>query len=300
MNKSPFGATGLEVTPLGIGATGSVEVITLLLDQGINLVDTAQCYGEHELFLGRTIAHRRDEFILVSKCGHHDVLPDGSMRSRAIGMDDIDQALELLKTDHLDVMLLHSYDQDLLIKGEAVEVLLKARQAGKIRFAGYSGDNESAAIAAAMDGLDVIETSINLADQHNIDDALPIAQRYGAGVIAKRPVANAAWGWLDQPDESFKKNKVAPYVRRLRAMNLDAIIPDMVDSPESWIALAVRFNLSVSGLHTSIISTSDPGHARLNLDIAAQGPLPDSVYEAIRQAFRSAASNSDEPWKGEN
>lgn len=300
MHSAPFGRTGLEVSPLGIGATGSLEVIEYLLDQGVNLVDTAQCYGEHEAFLGRSVAHRRHEFILVSKCGHHDVLPDGSMRSRAISTDDIDQALARLKTDHLDVMLLHSYDRDLLEKGEAVSVLLKAREAGKIRFAGYSGDNESAAAAAAMAGLDVLETSISIADQHNIDYVLPAAVTQGVGVIAKRPLANAAWLWLDRPEEEYNQKKVAPYVERLRAMDVKLDDFGLDSTPESWSELAMRFNLSVSGLHCSIVSTSRVEHARANVAAVVKGPLSEEHYRRLRQQFIEAQAATGTLWLGEN
>ena len=68
----------------------------------------------------------------------------------------------------VDVMLLHSCDLATLQKGEALGALVKARDAGKIRFAGYSGDNEAAAWAAAHPDIAVLETSISIADQRNI------------------------------------------------------------------------------------------------------------------------------------
>ncbi len=300
MQKLPFGATGLEVSPLGIGATDRLEVIELMLDSGTNLVDTAQVYGEHEVFLGECLSHRRDQFILVSKCGHHDILADGTMRSREISMDDIDRALKRLRTDHLDAMLLHSYDRDRLEAGDAVAVLARARQAGKIRFAGYSGDNDRAAIAAGMQDLDILETSISIADQSNIDHALPIARDRGVGVIAKRPVANAAWRYLAEPPQTYGKHKVAPYVERLKVMGLDLPALGFEDSPAGWSELAVRFNLSVPGLHCSIIATRQAGHARDNLAAAARGPLPRSTYDTIRRAFAEAEKARGERWLGEN
>ncbi len=300
MQRQSFGATGLEVSPLGIGATDRLEVIELMLDSGANLVDTAQVYGEHEVFLGEYLSHRRDQFILVSKCGHHDILPDGTMRSRDISMDDIDRALKRLRTDYLDAMLLHSYDRDRLEAGDAVAVLARARQAGKIRFAGYSGDNDRAAIAAGMEELDILETSISVADQYNIDEALPVARARGMGVIAKRPVANAAWRYLDEPAETYAKHKVAPYVERLKAMDLDLPALGFEDFPAGWGELAVRFNLTVPGLHCSIIATRQTDHARANLAMAAKGPLPRKVYDTVRRAFAEAEKARGERWLGEN
>lgn len=300
MKKEPFGKTGLWVAPVGIGCTDSLDVITHLLDAGANLVDTAQCYGEHESFLGKTIAHRRGEFILQTKCGHHEVLADGSMRSRAISMADIDQALLRLRTDHLDIMLLHSYDQDLLEQGEAVAVLQAAKEAGKIRFAGFSGDNDSAVVAAAMEHMDVLETSISIADQHNIESLLPVTLRMGRGVVAKRPVANAAWRFLGHPAEKYANSGAAVYVERLKAMCIDLPFLGFPDTPEGWSELALRFNLGLPGLHVSIISTKSVPHAKANLESVVKGPLNAEIMAALRDAFQMASAAAGKPWLGEN
>ena len=105
----------------------------------------------------------------------------------------IERSLKRLRADCIDVMLLHSCDLETLKKGEANSALVKAREAGKVRFAGYSGDNEAAAFAVTHPDIAVLETSINIVDQANIDSVLPIAQKQNVGVITKRSVANAAW-----------------------------------------------------------------------------------------------------------
>lgn len=296
MQTIPFGKTGLHVALVAIGATDNVEVINMLLDAGANLVDTAQCYGEHEVFLADSIGHRRHEFILQSKCGHHDVLPDGSMRSRAISMLDIDRALLRLRTDYLDIMLLHSYDYDLLEEGTAVAVLAEAKKAGKIRFAGYSGDNESAALAATLPDLDVLELSISIADQHNIDAVLPAARTYGKGVVAKRPVSGGAWRFISEPNNT----KNAPYSNRLREMALDLPSLGFPATHEAWSELALRFNLSFADLHTSILGTKNLAHAQAYLDASEQGPLPKEVLEAVRAAFTNAEHAFGSVWRGQN
>lgn len=298
--RRPFGSTGLLVTPLGIGSTGNVGVYRLLLDAGVNLVDTAQCYGEHESFLGESISYRRHEFILVSKCGHHDVLPDGSMRSRKISLLDVDRALARLKTDHLDVMLLHSYDRDLLQQGEAVAVLAEAKRAGKIRFAGYSGDNETAALAGLMPDIQVIEMSISVADQRNIDVALPSCRERGIGVIAKRPIANAAWRYLSRPPIEYAELKLKSYVERLALMGVSPLDCGIDDSAAGWSEMALRFNVGVEGLHTSIVATGSEAHARENLAAIAKGPLPAQTIAKIHDTFRRAASAGAGTWPAEN
>ena len=107
LKQRPFGNTGLRVAPPGIGSIApqhgedlAIRQMNELLDAGANLVDTAQCYAGSEEMIGRHLSHRRNEMVLVSKCGHHDILADGSMRSKAISMADIDGALRRLKTDY--------------------------------------------------------------------------------------------------------------------------------------------------------------------------------------------------------
>ena len=196
MEKRKFGNTGLAVSPLGFGGApiGFLEterhevtrILNTLLDGGVNLLDTAAMYAGSEDLIGEAVSHRRDEFVLVSKCGQAQEGCEAPAWSRDVVAFTVDRALRRLRTDHLDVMLLHSCGRDELEKGEALQTLLEAREAGKIRFAGYSGDNETVAFAAGLEGIAVIQTSVNIADQHNIDMLLP---RLGNGVWESWPNA---------------------------------------------------------------------------------------------------------------
>ncbi len=305
MNKTPFGKTGYSVSRLGFGAapigflkTEQERVATmlnLLLDAGLNLIDTAAMYEGSEALIGNAVGHRRSEYILVSKCGTKLPDIDAPVFSASLVSQTVDRALRNLKTDHLDVMLLHSCDRKTLEKGDALGALVKARDAGKIRFAGYSGDNDAAHYAAALPDVAVIETSISVADQANIDAVLSIAQSHNIGIIAKRPIANAAWlGAENRP--GFYGGYVRPYVDRLKKMNLspaDLGIPG--PSELAWPELALRFTLSQPGVHTAIIGTTNPENARANVAAAAKGPLPAGAVDQIRAAFRAGA---DGKWPG--
>ncbi len=295
--RRPFGTTGLSVAPLGIGSIPpdrGVDVVVrqmnALLDAGANLVDTAQCYGESERIIGRHLHHRRHEMVLVSKCGHHEVLPDGRLRSRSVHMEDVDQALRRLRTDHLDAMLLHSYDYDLLVRGEALEVLDRARQEGKIRHVGYSGDNERLDWAVGCPLIDVVEASVSLADQANLRRAVPRARDRGVAVIAKRPLANAAWTHAGNPDAAPEGH--AHYARRFARMALD---PAALGC-DSMAELALRFTLSMDGVSCAIVSSASPAHLAANLEATRRGPLPAPSAEAIRQRFDACERESAGTW----
>ena len=306
MQRRAFGKTGLEVSTLGFGGApvgfleteqGSVaDILNGLLDQGVNLIDTAAGYDGSEEMIGRTIGHRRDDYILVSKCGRAMDGIDGAAWSEAAVLNTLDRALVRLQTDHLDVMLLHSCDLADLQKGEAVGALVKAREAGKIRFLGFAGDNEAAAYAAGLEDVSVIETSISICDQANIDNVLTVCQANNVGVLSKRSIANAAWkGAANQ--QGMYVNYAESYAQRLAAM---AITPEVLgfSGPGDWPEIALRFNLSQPGLSCAIVGTTRPGNVTTNLAAAAKGPLPDDAVAKIRAAFQSAEAASGEQWPG--
>ncbi len=292
MQRIAFGATGARVAPLGIGAIAvendqrtAARVVEQALDAGCNLIDTAACYPGHERFIGEWLAHRRDDYLLVSKCGHHAIGPDGVPRSRPIAMTDVDAALERLRTDRLDAMLLHSYDLEPLRRGEALGVLERARTQGKLRWVGYSGDGEAAAWAAGHEAVQVIECSINLADQRNITQVLPPCRERAVGVIAKKPIANAAWRCIDAPDQAHPAWRA--YVDRFAALDFDPTGHGCEDMAE----LALRFTLSVPGVHCAIVGSADPRHRAANRAAVARGPLSPAEHERIRRRFESLGAD---------
>ncbi len=83
--------------------------------------------------IGEFVAHRRGAFVLVSKCGSSIPHVDVPEWSAEMVTKTVDATLKRLRTDHVDVMLLHSCDQDVLERGEALGALARAREAGKIR-----------------------------------------------------------------------------------------------------------------------------------------------------------------------
>lgn len=306
MQHRPLGKTGLNVSLIGFGsapvgflATERSEAATLLgnlLDQGINLIDTAAMYPGSEELIGDALAHRRREFVLVSKCGAGWNKPADSDWTAEGITRYVDRSLQRLKTDAIDVMLLHSCSLDTLKQGEALGALVKARDAGKIRFAGYSGDNDAVAWAAAQPDVAVVETSINIADQVNIEMALPVARKHNVGVIAKRPIANAAWKPLDSQPGMYR-SYAKTYTDRLAAMNLKPAELGFADT--EMAELALRFALSQLGVSTAIVGTTNPTHLAANIAAAEKGTLPADVLLAIQNAFNDAQTASGKPWLGQ-
>ena len=297
MEKRNLGRTGMQVSVLGFGGSeigyqhvAPQQVERLLgsaLDAGLNVIDTAECYFESEELIGRAVSHRRGDYYLFTKCGHAQGfdLPDWDARLLAAS---IDRSLQRLKTDYLDLIQLHSCSKEVLRQGEAIEVLQRARDEGKARFIGYSGDSQDARFAVECGAFDTLQTSLSIADQEAIDLTLPLARERGMGVIAKRPVANAVWKNRTKPDDEY----VRPYWDRLQKLDYDFLRNGMSEA----IGVALRFTLSLEGVHTAIVGTTKPGRWRENAELLSAGALPAEQSEAIINRWREVAAPD---WTGE-
>ena len=85
--------------------------------------------------------------------------------------------------DHVDVIHLHSRSEEILRRGEVIEVLRRAKEQGKTRYIGYSGDSTDALYALQTGVFDSFETSLNIADQEAIDLTIPLAMKQGIGSL---------------------------------------------------------------------------------------------------------------------
>lgn len=307
MEQRLFGNTGLRVSVLGFGGSeigfqgASADTVARLLntalDAGLNVIDTAECYANSEELIGAAVAHRRGDYHLFTKVGHEHGLGAGEDWSPASIERTIDRSLKRLRTDRLDLVQLHSCSAEVLAKGEAIGALQRARQAGKTRFIGYSGDSDNAVAAVSSGVFDTLQTSASIADQESIERVLPLAVERNMGVIAKRPIANAAWRTHTRPVGAYGE----PYWERLTKLKY-AFLPEWperaLDEPAMAHAAehALRFTLSVPGVHTMIVGTTRPDRWPDNAREVAKGTLPKMEYELIRARWRAVAGSD---WRGQ-
>ena len=260
MEKRALGRTGLEVSVLGFGGAeigyqnASLATVERLLgsalDAGLNVIDTAECYAGSEELIGKAAGHRREHFHLFTKCGHASGLPFEDW-DPALLSASIDRSLTRLGTDRVDLVQLHSCSLEKLQQGDVIAVLQAAREAGKTCFIGYSGDGEAARFAVESGAFDTLQTSLNIADQQPISLTLPLAQEHGMGVIAKRPIANAAW--------------------------------------TKALSVALRFTLAQPAVSSAIVGTQNPDRWLQNARLLEAGPLPADQVEAIKARWNEVS-----------
>jgi len=291
LERRVLGRTGLEVTTLGYGAMelrggpgapvlSDAEAGRLLngvLDGGINFIDTSIDYGRSEELIGAHLAHRRDEFVLASKCGCVPGKPMGSehVHTAANIRTGVERSLKLLRTDYLDVVQFHrSVSPDEAGAGGALEELLKLREEGKVRFIGVSAVLPSIVDQIDMGVFDVFQIPYS-ALQREHEDVISAASASGAGIIVRGGVARGTpedwegrWYYM-VPNET------------LRSLWDDAGLDELLEGM-SRTAFLLRFTLTHPDLDTTIVGTSSLAHLADNLAAAAEGPLPEKTYNLAK------------------
>jgi aryl-alcohol dehydrogenase-like predicted oxidoreductase len=182
--------------PSGYPLPTDAEVERLLngiLDLGCNLIDTAPAYGISEQRIGATIAHRRNEYLISTKVG--ETFEDGKSTydySADSIRASIHRSLQRLKTDHLDIVFIHSNGDDrrILTETDAVSVLRDFRSQGIIQAIGLSGKTIDGA-QLAMDWADALMIEFNSCDQSHRETIMKAAER-GIGVLIKKGLGSGS------------------------------------------------------------------------------------------------------------
>ena len=303
MQYRPLGRTGVQVSALCLGAmnfggstpeTKAYQILDTALDAGINFIDTSPDYRLSETYIGKAIAHRRDEFFLATKCGCHvDELgtpqDPSHIWSRERLMANVENSLRLLKTDHIDVWQLHGTRPGELSGGkedEVIKTMQELKQQGKVRAIGISfrnggpGDDmypagygfEGLQEFAAWGVFDVIQVVYGGLTRKN-EMAVAKAAELGVGMIVRGVVKR----YFDTYDELF------------RQAGLDELCEDG-ESPNSFL---IRFAMTHPGVSTMIVGTGDPAHLAENVAAAARGTLADETYAEAKRRLDAVGVVAD-------
>jgi len=300
MQYRPLGRSGLQVSEVALGSWltlgSSVDraatraIAQRAFELGVNLFDTADVYSEGaaEEALGFALQDLPRHHLVLASKAFFPMSDDPNDRglSRKHLFESVEGSLRRLGTDHVDLVQLHSCSLETLRKGDVIAALTQARERGWTRFIGYSGDGAAARYAVECGRFDTLQTSVSIADQEAIELTLPLAAKRGMGVIAKRPLANVAWRCARRPSESYYQD----YWERLRALDYPFLRDD------GAVATALRFTLSVPGVHTAIVGTTRPDRWEENAALLAAGPLSAREFAGIRARWHAVAAPS---WTGQ-
>jgi aryl-alcohol dehydrogenase-like predicted oxidoreductase len=279
--------------------------VSLALARGITFFDTADAYGRglSERIVGKVIADRRDQVVVATKCGlvktptsvmravngsrtERDVrsprgLADATreiLSSRRCYAPDYvtrsaEASLRRLKSDYIDIFLLHSPPAEILRAGQFVDAMHRLEASGKIRAWGASVYLcDDALLALELPGISAIEIRLNLCDTEALARVIPEAVRRGVGVIARQPLGS---GEIEQKRRALS---VAPGAE-------DAPVEF---SPKEILAGALHFSLSTEGVATTIVGMTQPEHVAANVAIATDERIASDDVKRIQHALCEA------------
>jgi aryl-alcohol dehydrogenase-like predicted oxidoreductase len=324
MNYRALGRTGLVVSEIGFGAWGiggrtvsqtsygdtddctSLAALARAHDCGITFFDTSAVYGNghSEELIGRALSGVRREVVLATKAGYEawDRPPDFS----AIAIvASVERSLGRLRTDYLDVLLLHNAPIDVLLDPDVREAVERLAASGKIRSWGASTKGPLDALKAlrACD-VPVIQANFNMMDVRAITCGLfeEVASRK-AGFIARTPLCFGFLSGLIGHDTTFPPGDHRTGWSRAQLANwidgaADLLATVSASRGMAGVQAALRFCLAFPTVSSTIPGIMTPAEADQDAAASGLGPLPEGAVAAIleinrnRQFFVSGAQGS--------
>jgi aryl-alcohol dehydrogenase-like predicted oxidoreductase len=299
-----LGKNGPRVSSISYGAWGisgrdwgttdddvSKKAIHKALDNGVNLIDTADVYGfgHSEKLISQVLKERseKDKVIIATKAGNnfypfldekHNTTPANPDYSKKHLIFAAEQSLKRLNRDYLDILQLHSPTIDLLQSDEPWEALFKLKEQGKILHAGLSFQSfketeQSFLLDEHNDILDVIQVRYNLLEREAEKELLPKALKYGLGVIVRIPILfgflagkfdkESKFGDKDHRRFNLSAEKLSIYLDQLEQFTAFFAIHNQYTMAQ----LSLRFCISHPACHTAIPGAKTP--EQVNENVAA-------------------------------
>jgi aryl-alcohol dehydrogenase-like predicted oxidoreductase len=289
MEKRILGKTGLEVSALGYGGMelhfldekGAYAMLNKALDSGINYVDTSPEYAMSEYYIGKSISHRRDEFILATKtCDNMSGEGPLYIFDAKTIIANVEESLRLMKTDHIDLLQLHGVIPDNLPggeDGEAMEAMRKMKKEGKALHLGLTICNKNPDLYGypANYGYNSILRFAKWADIESVQLVYGCMTRLSENVIQKARddyhTGVIARGAI--------KSYSPIYAERFEVARLS----ELFEKGETKTGFFIRFVLSHPALAATVIGTRSISHLADNIKSAEKGPLPADVYAEAKR-----------------
>jgi aryl-alcohol dehydrogenase-like predicted oxidoreductase len=295
MEKRVLGKTGLKVTVLGYGAMEirgprvwkgrpvtedeAQRILTAVLDAGINFIDTAWCYGQAEELIGKSLGHRRQDFILATKCGcgfldkgDHDETPHTWTRANL--RKNIDDSLRRMQTDYIDIWQLHNPTPEQVDAEKLTEYMEEIKKEGKVRHVSISSTLPHITEYVKRGVFASYQIPYSALERKH-EDVIALVGRSGAGVIVRGGVARGEPGAGLGPEDKWKVFEQAK-LDELRAPG------------ESRTAFLLRYTISHPHMTTTIVGTKNPAHIADNVKAVQAGVLAPKVYEEAKRRLTAA------------
>ena len=229
MQYRRLGKTDLKVSVVGLGTwqlggewgktfeQGEVDaMVAKAAEMGINLIDTAECYGDHlsEELIGRAIKGQRDKWIVATKFGHRfkKRFERDDIYEPALVREQLEASLKALHTDYVDLYQFHSGTDAMFDTPGLWEMLAEEVESGRVRHLGisisssYEGTHQ--VDAASKVGAGAIQVVYNRLQRRPEEQFFPAAMDQDLGVLARVPLASGFLSGKYGKDAKFDETDV--------------------------------------------------------------------------------------------
>jgi aryl-alcohol dehydrogenase-like predicted oxidoreductase len=273
------------------------EIIAAAKDYGINLLDTAECYGMNHLsetLVGHAIASSRSHWTLATKFGHEKISPTQNRPAwtTAEVRQQLEASLQALGTDYIDLYQFHSGSNAVFDNDELWEMLDKQKQAGKIRHLGISVSRRSSewrecqTAQASSVGASVIQVKYNRLGRDAEREVFPDCLTQDLGVLARVPLASGLLSGryqnlmtFDDSDARAGKYDPQTIVRMQQEIQhiMEHELPESVSLPQ----YALAWCLTHPAVSCVIPGCKTPEHVQINASVADLSLLDDNHPQAL-------------------
>lgn len=311
MMMASIPGTSLQVSRLCLGTMtfgsqvdeeGSLAMVDLALDAGINFFDTANVYnaGRSEEIMARAMAGRRDKFVLATKVRGR--MGDGAGEqglSRAAILKQCDASLRRLGTDYIDVYYMHMQDHAVPIE-ESLEAIDSLVKAGKVRFPAVSNfgawqilEMQHLAAANGWNPVHICQPMYNLLARNIESELLPMARKHQVSTFVYNPLAGGLLTGKHStseviPGSRFDGNKMYRD-RYWFNEQFDAVAELSFAAGEahrSLVSIALNWILHHTTATGLILGASQMRHLTANIAACKEGPLDGETLKVCEAAWK--------------
>jgi aryl-alcohol dehydrogenase-like predicted oxidoreductase len=304
MQYRTLGRTGIKVSPYGLGtlmfATSmgndpgdSARIIHRAIDAGINLIDTADAYGDSEEVVGAALQGRRDDVVLATKFGRPiGQEPNHQGASRRWIVTAVENSLRRLQTDHIDLYQLHRPDPDTDVE-ETLSALTDLIRSGKVRAIGASGtpvsDIVEAQWVAQRRGLARFHTEqpvYSILNRGIEREVLPTTQRFGMGTLVWGPLGQGLLtGRVRRDHNDLMRAGLVRHLTDERRLDVvERLVPLASDAGVPMTHLAMAFTTAHPGVTCALLGARTQEHLDdllAGLDVTLSDDVLDRIDEIV-------------------
>ncbi len=304
MQYTTLGKTGLKVSVAGLGCGGnsqvglgtglsneqSIALVREAIDLGVTFIDTAEAYGTEHIVGGAIAGLDRSSVVISTKC---HIAQAGVPRNGAQAVASLEASLQKLRTDYVDVFLLHgvppqAYDR---VRNELAPALLREKEKGKLRHFGLSEtspfDHEHTMLRRALTDAvwEVVMFAFHMLNQAAREKVFPQTQARGVGTLLMFVVRNifSRPGLLAETMTRLAAEGKVPKEFANKPDPLDFLVHD--GGASSVVDAAYRFARHEPGSEVVLFGTGNREHLRSNIDSILRPPLPRADVEKLYACF---------------